>query len=181
MKSNNNKILVAGAIVGSLAAYLLVRKKINALQVNAVKPFDIDRYLGQWYEIARIDNRFERNMERVSALYSTNPDGTIKVENRGFDLNAGKWKNIEGKAKFAGAVNEARLRVSFFPAIYSDYTVVAIDEGYKNALVVGQNLKYLWILSRNKTMPEHLYNEYIIKAKHIGFDINKIIKTLQSK
>ena len=116
--------------------------------VTAVHPFDKNKYLGKWYEIARLDFKFERNLINTTAQYSINADGTIKVVNRGYDTLKNKWESATGKAKFVKDENVAMLKVSFFGPFYSGYNVIAIDKEYKYALIVGKNLKYLWILSR---------------------------------
>ncbi len=142
---------------------------------EAVKPFQKDRYLGKWYEIARFDFRFEKDMNNVTAQYSLNDDGTIKVVNRGFNYVTNEWKQTVGKAKFRGNENEAKLKVSFFGPFYSSYNVIALDDQYKYALVAGKNLDYLWILSRETTIPEDVKQNYLSKAKEIGFDTTNLI------
>lgn len=141
----------------------------------AVKPFDKDRYLGKWYEIARFDFRFERNMNNTTAEYSLNGDGTIKVVNSGYDTTKNEWKQAIGKAKFRGATNVASLKVSFFGPFYGAYNVIALDPEYKYALVSGKNLKYLWILAREKTIPESVKQQYVKIAKDIGFNTSNLI------
>jgi apolipoprotein D and lipocalin family protein len=147
----------------------------------AIKPFDKERYLGRWYEIARMDFRFERNLNNVTANYSLNDNGTIKVDNRGYNYVTKEWKQATGKAKSAGDPEVAKLKVSFFGPFYSGYNVIAIDEGYKYALVAGQNLKYLWLLSRETIMPEDIKQSYINIAKEIGYDISSLIWTVHDK
>lgn len=147
----------------------------------AVKPFDREKYLGRWYEIARMDFRFERNLSNVTATYSVNNNGTIKVDNRGFDTIKNEWKNAIGKAKLSGAGDEGRLKVSFFGPFYSAYNVIALDSDYKYALVAGKNLKYLWILSREKTIPDSIRNSYLKIAGDLGFNITELVWTDQSK
>ena len=141
----------------------------------AVKPFDIEKYLGKWYEIARMDFRFERDLNNVTANYSRNEDGTIKVDNQGYNYVTKEWKQAIGKAKSAGQPDEARLKVSFFGPFYSAYNVIALDSEYKYALVAGKNLKYLWILSRETTVPESIKNSYLKIAQDLGFDIAALI------
>ena len=131
----------------------------------AIKPFDKEKYLGKWYEIARMDFRFERNLNNVTANYSIKENGNIKVDNRGFDYVTREWKQAVGKAKLAGDPDEAKLKVSFFGPFYSGYNVIALDDQYKYALVAGQNLKYLWLLSRETTMPESTKQSYLNIAK----------------
>jgi len=140
-----------------------------------VKPFDKDRYLGTWYEIARFDFRFEKDLNNTTATYSMNPDGTIKVLNRGFNYVKGAWKQVIGKAKFVDDPTEARLKVSFFGPFYGGYNVVALDSEYQYALIAGSSLEYLWILARTKTIPQSVKDEYVRIAREIGFDTDKLI------
>lgn len=140
-----------------------------------VKPFDKDRYLGKWYEIARFDFRFEKNMNNTTAEYSLNEDGTIKVVNSGYDTLKKKWKQSVGKAKFRGSPNEAKLKVSFFGPFYGSYNVIALDDQYKYALVAGKNLDYLWILAREKTIPNEIKENYVQLASSIGFKTENLI------
>lgn len=142
---------------------------------SAVKPFDKEKYLGKWYEIARFDFRFERNMNNTTAEYSLNEDGTIRVVNSGYDTTKNEWKQATGKAKFRGDPDVAKLKVSFFGPFYSPYNVIALDQEYKYALVAGKNLKYLWILSREKTIPENFRKDYLKLAEEIGFKTDNLI------
>ena len=148
---------------------------------TAVKPFDKSKYLGKWYEIARFDYRFERNLNNVTATYSLRDDGSIKVDNRGYDTKKDKWKESVGKAKFVKDPNEARLKVSFFGPFYAGYNVIAIDKDYRYALVAGRNLDYLWILSREKTIPDNIKEQYVAKAKQLGYKTEKLIWVEHSK
>jgi len=141
----------------------------------AVKPFDNSRYLGKWYEIARLDFKFERNLDNTTAEYSLNEDGTIKVVNRGYDTVKNEWKQATGKAKFAGDKNIAMLKVSFFGPFYSGYNVIALDEEYKYALIAGESLKYLWILSRETTIPDDVKTRYLETATKTGFNTSELI------
>lgn len=147
---------------------------------RAISPFDANRYLGKWYEIARFDFRFERDMIRTTAEYALNEDGSIKVTNRGYDTVKNEWKQAVGKAKFRDASNEGKLKVSFFGPFYSAYNVIALDEDYRYALVAGKNLDYLWLLSRDKSMPDSVRQQYLDIAKRIGYDIRKLIWVDQS-
>lgn len=141
----------------------------------AVKPFNIEKYLGTWYEIARMDFRFERNLNNVTATYSLKKSGAIKVNNRGFNYKTQKWKKAIGKAKFVGDSTEARIEVSFFGPFYAPYNVIAIDSEYRYALVAGKNVKYLWILSRETTIPEEIKQQYLALAQEIGFNTNALV------
>ncbi|GGG57003.1 lipocalin family protein [Epilithonimonas arachidiradicis] len=144
-------------------------------KATAVQNFDADKYLGKWYEIARFDYRFEKNMNQVTATYSKNADGTIKVENKGYDYVKKEWKQSTGEAKFVNSENEARLKVSFFKPFWAGYNVIDLDSNYKYALVAGKNLDYLWILSREKTIPEDVKNRFLEKAKEIGYNTSELI------
>ena len=135
----------------------------------AVQNFEKEKYLGKWYEIARFDFRFERDLNNTTAEYSINEDGSIKVLNRGYNTKKKEWSEARGKAKFVGDPTVAMLEVSFFGPFYAGYNVIALDKEYKYALVAGSSLKYLWILSREKTLPENVKNEYLKLAEKIGF------------
>ncbi len=141
----------------------------------AVKPFDKVKYLGKWYEIARLDFKYEKNLDNTSAEYSLNNNGTIKVDNKGYNTKNGKWQQAIGKAKFVGDENIAMLKVSFFGPFYAGYNVVAIDKDYKYALIAGASLKYLWILSRETTIPDDIKDQYLNIAEGIGYHTNKLL------
>ena len=143
--------------------------------VTAVQNFEKDKYLGKWYEIARFDYRFEKNIDHATAFYAVNSDGTIKVVNKGFNYKKQKWTSVEGKAKFVGSENEGRLKVSFFGPFYAGYNVVDIDENYQNAMVYGGSTKYIWFLSRNKTMDDATKKRLLEKAKKDGYDVSQFI------
>lgn len=175
--SKVNTILAATAVVG-LAIYLSSCATIPK-GAKAVKPFKKEKYLGKWFEIARMDFKFERNLSQVTATYSLRNDGTIKVANRGFNAIKNEWKESVGKAKFIGRETEARLKVSFFGPFYAGYNVIAIDPEYKYALVAGKSLKYLWILSRDRTIPNQVKQDYLEKAEELGYDTDKLVWTRQ--
>ena len=142
---------------------------------KAVSPFEKERYLGLWYEIARKDFKFERNLNNTTAEYSLNDDGSIKVLNRGYNTEKNEWTQAIGKAKFVGEEDLAQLKVSFFGPFYSGYNVIALDKDYCYALVAGKNLDLLWILSREKTIPVDIKDKYIQIAKEIGYDTSDLI------
>jgi apolipoprotein D and lipocalin family protein len=144
--------------------------------VTPVDNFDIGRYLGKWYEIARLDHSFERGLSSVSAEYSLRPDGGIKVINRGYSKKDGKWKEIEGKGYFVKSRNQGFLKVSFFGPFYGSYIVLDLDkENYSYALVCGPDKSYLWILSRTPRMDEPLKKRLADKAASLGFAAEKLI------
>jgi apolipoprotein D and lipocalin family protein len=148
--------------------------------LKVVTPFNLQNYMGKWYEIARMDFRFERNLNNVTATYSLNEDGTVKVDNRGYNYKTNEWKQALGKAKFARNNSEAKLKVSFFGPFYSAYNVIALDSEYKYALVAGKNLDYLWILSRETSIPAEIKENYLKTARELGYDADALIWTEHS-
>lgn len=142
---------------------------------TAVSPFNKEKYLGKWYEIARFDYRFEKDLKNVTAEYSLKDNGKIKVVNRGYNYVKQKWEEAIGKAKFAKDENTGMLKVSFFGPFYSGYNVISLQGDYQYALIAGSSLDYLWILSRSKTIPNKVKGEFLEKAKSIGYNINKLL------
>lgn len=170
-----NKTLFLGLSALALAVISLSAFRKIPKGVEAVKNFDQKRYLGTWYEIARMDYKWERGLDQVSATYSLNDNGTIKVDNKGYDTNRGVWKQSIGKAKPAAAPDEGRLKVSFFGPFYAGYNVVALDKDYTYALVIGGSTDYMWILSREKTIPASVKQHYVAKAKALGVKTEELI------
>jgi len=143
--------------------------------VTAVKPFDKEKYLGKWYEITRIDFKYEKDLNNTTAEYSLKSNGTIKVDNKGYNTKKGEWEQAIGKAKFVGNENTAMLKVSFFGPFYSGYNVIAIDPDYKYALIGGASFKYLWILSRENSIPEEIKNKYLKIATDFGYNTSELL------
>jgi len=142
---------------------------------KAVTGFELDKYLGTWYEIARLDHSFERGLDKVYAEYSLREDGGLKVINHGFDTKKQKWNEAVGKAYFVETPDVGRLKVSFFGPFYGAYTIVELDKtSYSYALVTGGD-DYLWILSRTPQMSYIVKQHLIAKAKALGFETNKLI------
>ncbi len=141
----------------------------------AVKPFNKVKYLGKWYEIARLDFKYEKDLDNTTAEYSLNENGTIRVNNQGYNTKKGKWNQAIGKAKFVGDENIAMLKVSFFGPFYSGYNVIAIDDEYKYVLIAGESLKYLWILSRDTTIPVEIKDKYLKIAQKVGYNTDNLI------
>lgn len=170
-----------GGLLLLAGAACLVYKMTRTIPkgVSAVKPFSMTHYLGKWYEIARMDYSHEKNLEQVTAEYSMNVDGTIKVVNKGYNTEKGEWEEATGKAKHADDSRDGRLKVSFFGPFYDGYNVIAIDPEYKNALVIGKNHNYMWLLSRDKSMPEDIKEQFLFKARKMGFDTSKLTWTKQ--
>jgi apolipoprotein D and lipocalin family protein len=144
--------------------------------LRPVTSFDINRYLGQWYEIARLDHSFERGMSDVSATYQLQEDGSVKVINRGYDTQRQAWKEAIGRALFIGDSSTASLKVSFFGPFYGGYHVIALDQqNYRWSLVAGPDRDYLWILARDKTLPDEVCEQLLNQARALGFATDKLI------
>lgn len=175
MKKTFTKILIPVSI-GIIGLFALTSCSVGIPdKAQAVQNFNADKYLGKWYEIARFDYKFERNLNQVTATYSKNPDGSIKVDNRGYNYVKNEWKESIGEARFVNSEKEARLKVSFFKPFWAGYNVIELADEYKYALVVGNNLKYMWILSREKTIPESIKEQFLDKAKEIGYNTSELI------
>jgi apolipoprotein D and lipocalin family protein len=144
--------------------------------VQAVEDFELQNYLGTWYEIARLDHRFERGLSSVTATYSLRDDGGVKVVNRGYDADAAEWDEVVGKAYFIGDTDVGRLKVSFFGPFYGAYNVVALDrQDYRYSLVVGPNRSYLWILARSPDLDRAIVQRLVDKAEQLGFATDELI------
>jgi len=151
-------------------------KNQNSAIMNqpGIETFDLQRYLGKWYEIARYDHRFERGLEGVTATYSLRDDGKIKVVNAGYKNSLdGKYKEAAGKAKTTDV--PGRLKVSFFWFFYADYIILELDEDYRWALIGSSSDKYLWILSRTPQLDEQTREHILTKARERGYDTSKLI------
>lgn len=165
------KMLAAGA--GALLSVACTTTPPKG--VTPIEGFNADLYLGSWYEIARLDHRFERGLDHVTATYSKRDDGELKVINRGFNVKKQRWQESIGKAYFTGSPSQAALKVSFFGPFYGGYNVIALDKDYQHALVCGPNRNYLWILSRTPQLDGKVKEELTAKARQAGFDVNKLI------
>lgn len=150
--------------------------------ITAVTPFDVNRYQGKWYEIARLDHSFERGLSDVSANYSIQADGSVKVINRGFSKEKNEWSEAVGRAMFTGDSNRASLKVSFFGPFYGGYHVVALDQqDYRWALVVGPDRDYVWILARDKQLSAAVREPLLAQARQLGIKVESLIWVDQSR
>lgn len=148
--------------------------------VQAVQGFDADKYLGTWYEIARLDNRFEKGMDNVTASYSRRDDGGIRVLNRGYAVAEKEWQQAEGKAYFMQQPDSAYLKVSFFGPFYGGYTVFGLDNNYQYAFVAGNDHTYLWLLARTPQVDDAVKNVFLQQAKIAGFMLENILWVKQA-
>ncbi|MCC4264230.1 lipocalin family protein [Oceanimonas baumannii] len=143
--------------------------------ITPVSGFELNRYLGTWFEVARLDHGFERGLEQVTAHYSLRDDGGVKVINRGFDAGNNEWKEAEGKAYFVGSPDTAHLKVSFFGPFYGAYVVFALYDDYQHALVSGPSRDYLWLLARTPELDAGVQQALLEKASKAVFNTDKLI------
>jgi apolipoprotein D and lipocalin family protein len=145
--------------------------------LKPVNEFEADRYLGKWYEIARLDHSFEKNLSDVSATYTRAENAEILVLNRGYNVKTGEWKQIEGRARFLKEETVGSLKVSFFGPFYGGYHIIALDrQNYSYSMVTGPSRSYLWILSRTKTLDDAVYSDLVAMAREWGFDTARLLK-----
>lgn len=143
--------------------------------VMPVTGFDAERYLGTWYEIARLDHRFERGLTDVTATYTARDDGGIDVVNRGYDAESGEWQEATGRAYFVDSRDTGRLKVSFFGPFYGAYNIAELGADYDHALVTGPNRSYLWILARRPQLDADVRERLVAKAASLGFPVDELI------
>lgn len=156
--------------------FLLAGCAFTPTGIAPVERFELERYLGTWYEIARLDHRFERGLSKVSATYSKRPDGGVDVVNRGRVSATGQWKEAKGRAYFVGSQDVARLKVTFFWPFYGGYNVIELDrENYSYALLCGPDRKYLWLLARSGQLDKAVLQRLVTRAESLGFDTGGLI------
>ncbi|MDP3282329.1 MAG: lipocalin family protein [Nitrosomonas sp.] len=144
--------------------------------IAPVDGFELNKYLGKWYEIARLDHSFERGLDNVTAEYFLRDDGGVKVINKGFSMVENKWKTAEGKAYFVRDPQEGYLKVSFFGPFYGAYIVFELDkENYQYAFVTSYDKSYLWLLTRTPTVSDALLDRFVQNAAELGFETDKLI------
>jgi len=144
--------------------------------VTVIDGFELDRYLGKWYEIARLDHSFERGLTNVTANYSMREDGGVRVLNRGYDPEKGDWDEAEGKAYFVGEPNVGRLKVSFFGPFYGGYNIIELDKAdYQYSLVAGPDRDFLWILARTPDLDPAVRDRLVSRAHDLDFPVDELI------
>jgi len=150
--------------------------------VEPVSGFEAERYLGRWYEVARLDHSFERDLSNVTATYSRRDDGAVRVVNRGYDMEDEEWSDIEGVARFVDDDRTAHLKVSFFGPFYASYVVFELDkEDYEYAFVAGFNRDYLWLLAREPEVPTSVRDSFLARAGELGFATEELIWVAHDK
>ena len=151
----------------------MAKEEHNTLEV--VPYVELKKYLGKWYEIARLPARFQEGCTATTATYTLSEDGSISVLNE--CIKNGKIKRAKGKAKVVDKKSGAKLKVTFFWPFYGDYWIIDLGREYDYAVVGTPNRKYLWILSRTPQMDDVLFSQLIESVKSKGFDVDKLIKT----
>lgn len=143
--------------------------------IKPVTDFDLNKYTGKWYEIARLDHSFERGLEKVTATYSINNDGSVRVENRGFSTKNKEWEDAVGKAKFAGDENTGHLKVSFFGPFYGSYVIFDLDkDNYQYSFITGSE-NTLWFLSRTPEVSQELKDKFLNMVQQAGYNTEELI------
>ena len=149
---------------------------------EVVSGFDADRYLGKWYEIARLDHSFERGLDNVTAEYSKRREGGLTVLNRGYDDLVSEWRQVKGVAYLRGRQDSGSLKVSFFWPFYGTYDIIILDhEGYSYAVVAGSGRSYLWILARQPALDAELLSSLVRKCEELGFDVSALVYVKHDK
>jgi len=144
--------------------------------VTPVQDFDLESYLGSWYEIARLDHPFERGLRNVTAEYTLRGDGGVRIVNRGYSTDEGEWREVEGRGYFAGSEAEGFLRITFFRPFYSSYIIFELDqENYKYAFISGSDTSSLWLLARTPEVDEEVIRYFMEKSRKLGFDTDELI------
>lgn len=144
--------------------------------IEPVDGFELDRYLGKWYEIARLDHSFERGLANITAEYTLRDDGGVKVINKGLSMTENKWIEAEGKAYFVRNQHEGYLKVSFFGPFYGAYIVFDLDkENYQYAFVTSYDKSYLWLLARTPAVSDELISRFVQRSGELGFETDKLI------
>ncbi len=163
--------LVTGAVLLLFSGCVGIPKGISP-----VTGFDLSRYLGKWYEIARLDHSFERGLERVTAEYALRDDGGVSVVNRGYSVRDKSWEVAEGKAYFVSESDVGHLKVSFFGPFYGAYVIFEVEEtDYQYAFVTSYDKSYLWLLSRTQTANQGVIDRFLRLAKKHGFNTEELI------
>ncbi|BBN83893.1 outer membrane lipoprotein Blc [Pseudoalteromonas sp. A25] len=144
--------------------------------IRPVSNFNLEKYQGKWYEIARLDHSFERNMNNVTATYSLNEDGSVKVVNRGYHTQDKEWQQADGVAKFVGSNRVGHLKVSFFGPFYGSYVVFELEQDeYQYAYVTSYNKEYLWLLARTPTVSQSIIDDFVQTAQQYNFAVEQLI------
>ena len=144
--------------------------------VQHVSDFELDRYLGTWFEVARLDHSFERGLSKVSATYSMREDGGVAVLNKGYSVEENSWNEAKGKAYFVEDSKTGHLKVSFFGPFYASYVIAVLDQpDYQYAFITGPDTDYLWLLSRTPEVSKETRAKFLEFAEEKGFVTQDLI------
>jgi apolipoprotein D and lipocalin family protein len=168
-------VAVIKALIFAVSSLLLTGCLGMPKTVEPVDNFELNKYLGKWYEIARLDHSFERGLSQVTADYSLRNDGGVRVINKGFSAENNEWKEAEGKSYFVDSSTEGYLKVSFFGPFYGSYVVFELDDNYQYAFVSGPNTDYLWLLSRTPSVDASVIEKFESMSKARGFKTQDIL------
>ena len=167
--------VLSAALTLGLATACAHRRERRNIDTSTDDRLSLERFSGLWYEIARMNHIFERGMSSVTARYRLLGDGSIEVVNDGVKGDRRRYRRVVGRAVMPDATQPRRLRVSFFPMIYSDYNILSIDDDYSSALIGGSSPGFLWILSRTPSLPTERYTELLHEAARRGYDVSRLI------
>jgi apolipoprotein D and lipocalin family protein len=165
------------SLVAAPKASAMGRPRPELPALETVRPFDLNRYLGKWYEIARIPQSFQKNCEKTTAEYSLRDDGSVRVLNRCFNVVSGEWKQAEGRATVPNRADPSKLKVSFFWPFSGNYWVIELGADYDYAVVGDPSREYLWVLSRQSSMDEVQLEEILARCEAKGFDTSRMVRT----
>jgi apolipoprotein D and lipocalin family protein len=178
MSGYEKKILYTLIFLPLIISSCATKDSIDIKSLKTVNFVNIERYIGQWYEISRYEHRFQKGCVGSKATYSLRDDGKIAVVNECLDKSSsGKLRSIKGKAWVVDKETNAKLKVSFFGPFSGDYWIIDLGDDYEYAVVGHPSRKYLWVLSRTPEMDENVYSEILARLQKQGYDISKLIKT----
>ena len=168
----------ARALLSLIAATVLLTGCTGVPKgLTPVGAFDAKRYEGEWFEVMRLDHRFERGLSNVTASYSIRSDGSVSVLNKGFDTRRCRWRSIEGTARFLQDPQTASLAVSFFGPFAGGYHVIELDRAhYRWAVVSGPTRGYLWILAREPRLEPAVLSQLSARLHSLGFATEELIR-----
>jgi apolipoprotein D and lipocalin family protein len=179
--NRKNLLIAAGAVAAGTAATLWLRRTTKEHDPLPTAPLvDLNQYMGEWYEVARLPVSYEKNCVGTKAIYTMQPDGSVEVLNSCYKGSLdGPRKTAKGRATLADPQSKSKLKVSFFWPFQGDYWILEVGNGYEYAMVGEPSRKNLWILSRTPQMELQQLHNLVGKARRLGFDTSKLIYTDQ--
>ena len=177
--TNTTILLILFALVSAACIHKKQENKLPPLKT--VDSVDLQRYTGEWYEISRYPNRFQKDCPASKATYTTLPNGKINVLNECYDLEYNKViRSVEGTAKVVDQRSFAKLKVTFFWPFYGDYWIIDLGKDYEYAVVGNPQRNYLWILSRSPEISAGTYSHILENIKKNGYDPENLIRRVNS-